>query len=121
MTFDYAKTAATVERMLKKFGVAGTISRREGTGSYDPLTGLPIPASQVTQNIVGVVFPIDAKLVDGTTVLATDETAYISAVNVWEPRDTDVLAINGKSYTVQGVKWTAPAGVAVLGELVVRK
>lgn len=121
MTFNYAKTAASVERMLKKYGGAGTISRSEDTGSYDPLTGMPAPATEVTQNIVGVVFPIADKLVNGTTVLATDETAYISTVGVWKPRSTDVLAINDQTYTVMGVKWLAPAGVAVLGELIVRK
>lgn len=120
-TFNYAKTAASVERMLKKYGGAGTISRAGAEGSPDPLTGVPQPSFETVQDIVGVVFPIDSKLVDGTTVLATDETAYISAVNVWEPRATDVLDINGKGYTVQVVKWFAPAGVAVLGELIVRK
>lgn len=120
MTFDYAKTAASAERMLKKYGAAGTISRAGAEGSPDPLTGVPQPSFETVQDIVGVVFPIDSKLVDGTTVLATDETAYISTVGVWKPRSTDVLAINDQTYTVMDVKWLAPAGVAVLGELIVR-
>lgn len=120
MTFDYAKAAATADRILQKFGSAGQITRKERSGAYDPTLG-QVPEVTITQDIVAVVLPVDTEMVNGTAVLITDETAYMSAVGTIEPKPADVLEINGKSYTVTGVRWTAPAGVGVLGQLFVRR
>ncbi len=75
----------------------------------------------VTQDTVAIVFPVERKFINGTTILASDETAYIATVGVTEPKTGDVLKLNANTYTVISVAWTAPIGVAVLGELHVRR
>jgi hypothetical protein len=118
--FDYDELARDADEMLTEFGSAGQIMRKERSGAYDPALG-QVPEVTITQAIVAVVLPVDTEMVNGTTVLITDETAYMSAVGTTEPKPADVLEINGKSYTVTGVRWTAPAGVGVLGQLFVRR
>lgn len=118
MTF-YSDMAATVQEILAEFGAPAQVTRTEQGGEYDPETGDYVTTT-VTQDCISVVLPVDQKLVDGTTVLATDETAYLSAVGVTEPRASDRLKVNGKIYTVIRCKNLAPAGQAVLYELQVR-
>lgn len=115
----YGDMAAVADDVLREFGATGTLTRTESTGEYDPDTGDYVTTT-VTQDCIAVVLPVDQKLVDGTTVLATDETAYLSAVGVTEPRASDRLKVNGKIYTVIRCKNLAPAGQAVLYELQVR-
>lgn len=119
MSFDYAELARDALETLQEFGSPGQVKRKE-QGEYTPGLGAA-PVTEMTQGLHGVVFPIKASLINGTTVLASDETAIVSTVGVIEPRATDVLAINGKTYTIMGVRWTSPAGVAVVGELQVRR
>lgn len=120
MNIDYTEIARDAHAAIQEAGSPGTITRKERGGSYDPSAGA-VPEITVTQDIVAVVLPVDTEMVNGTTVLITDETAYMSAVGTTEPKPADVLQINGKTYTVTGVRWTAPAGVGVLGQLFVRR
>lgn len=120
MSFDYADIARTADEILKEFGAAGLVTRKVPGGDYDPDTGT-YPDVPVSQNCTAVVFPVDQKLVDGQTVLATDEQAYLSAVGLVTPKPTEVLTWQGVDFTIQSVKNLAPAGVAVLVELIVRR
>lgn len=120
MSFDYADIAATADEILREFGAAGIVTRKEPGGVYDPDTGT-YPDTPVSQNCTAVVFPINQKLVDGVTVLRTDEQAYLSAVGLTAPAATQVLTWAGVDYTIMDVKNLAPAGVAVLVELIVRR
>ena len=119
MTF-YTELAATVQEVLAEFGSPGQVTRTEQSGTYNPDTG-DYDATTVTQDCTAVVFPIDQKLVDGTTVLATDETAYLSAVGLTTPKPADRLVWNGKTYTIMRVENLAPAGTSVLVTLIVRR
>ena len=119
-TFDYTKTAATAKRLLSRFGAQGKIAYKQRSGDYDPTTG-DYPETEVMQDVTAVVFPIDKKLVDGVTVLATDEQAYLSTVGLVTPQPTHKLVWMADIYTIVSVKNTAPAGVAVLCELIVRR
>ena len=118
MTFDYAKTAATAQRLLTKFGASTTLTRH-GEPVYDPETGTTTPSDTVS-GVTAAVFPVEARFVDGSMVLATDLQAYLSAVGVAEPVPGDVLAWGSKSLTVIRAKNLGPAGVFVLYEVIVR-
>jgi hypothetical protein len=113
MTF-YAEMAQGADEILREFGAAGTVSYKTGSGEYDPDFG-DYPEVEVTQACTAAVFPVDQKLVDGTTVLATDEQAYLSAVGL------SILTLGGVARTVVSVKNLAPAGTSVLVELIVRR
>lgn len=120
MSFDYTEIAATVQELLEDFGAIGQLTRKDRAGVYDPDLG-DYPEVEVVQDCTAVVFPIDQKLVDGTTVLSTDEQAYLSAVGLTAPNPPHMLTWQGTDYTIVKMKNLAPAGVSVLVELVVRK
>lgn len=120
MSFDYADIAATADEILREFGAAGIVTRKEPGGVYDPDTGT-YPDTPVSQNCTAVVFAYPQHLVNGTTVLQGDELAYLSAVGLVMPKPAEVFAWQGISYTVINAKPLAPAGVNVLAELQVRR
>jgi hypothetical protein len=118
VTFDYAKTAATVQRLLTKFGASTTLTRH-GEPIYDAETGTTTPGDTVSTVTVAV-FPVEARYLADSQVQATDLQAYLSAVGVAEPVPGDVLAWGTKGLTVVKAKNLGPAGVFVLYELIVR-
>lgn len=120
MSFDYAEIAQVAHEILAEMGSAGLITRKERGGVYDPAAGA-YPETTVTQSCTAVVFPIDQKLVNGTTVLASDEQAYLSAVGLVLPAPPQVLTWQGVDYTLVRVKNLAPAGVSVLVDIIVRR
>lgn len=120
MSFDYAEIAQVAHAVLTEFGAEGVLTRKERSGVYDPAAGA-YPETTVTQSCTAVVFPIDQKLVNGTTVLASDEQAYLSAVGLDLPAPPQVLTWQGVDYTLVRVKNLAPAGLSVLVELIVRR
>ena len=120
MSFDYAEIAQVAHEILAEFGAEGVLARKERGTVYDPGAG-GYGETTVTQPCTAVVFPVDQKLVNGTTVLATDEQAYLSAVGLTVPAPTQVLTWQGADYTLMSVKSLAPAGLPVLVELIVRK
>lgn len=117
----YEDTRATADEILREFGAAGLVTRKVPGGDYDPDTGTTTPDTEVSQQCTAVVLPINQKLVNGTTVLATDEQAYLSAVGLTIPAATQTLTWQGVDYTIMDVKNLAPAGVSVLVEMVVRR
>ena len=119
MTF-YSDMAATVQEILAEFGAPAQVTRTEQGGEYDPDTGDYVTTT-VTQDVTAVVLPIDQKLVNGTTVLATDEQAYLSAVGLTIPAPTQKLAWADKTYTIMRAENLAPAGTSVLVTMIVRR
>jgi hypothetical protein len=120
MSFDYAEIAQVAHEILAEFGAEGVLTRKERGTVYDPGTG-GYSETMTTQSCTAVVFPIDQKLVNGTTVLATDEQAYLSAVGLTIPQTGQALTWQGADYTLMNVENLAPAGLSVLVELIVRK
>ena len=116
MSFDYAGTAATATRLLARFGAVCTL-KRTAAGAYDPATGQS--AETVTElATVAVVFPYAQKYIDGSLILQGDQQAYMDPGVT--PKQGDVLAWNGKDYTVVAFKEVSPAGTVVLFEAQVR-
>jgi hypothetical protein len=123
MTFDYAKTAATAQRLLTRFGASTTLTHITA-GTYNPDTGTNTP-TEVAQTVVAALFPFGHSMVDGTLILATDQQAYIgvkttAGAAVTEPKPGAVLTWGGRGLTVINAKNLGPAGTMVLFELQVR-
>ena len=117
-TFNYNATAATADRLLKRFGAFTTVTRNEA-GEYDPATGTA-PITTTVQDVTGAVFDYAHRYIDGTRILQGDRQAYLSAVGIWAPKQGDVMEWAGQKLTVITAKPLAPAGLAVLYELQVR-
>lgn len=117
-TFNYSNTAATADRLLKRFG-AKTQLTHETVGEYDPEEGAA-PVTTTEQTVTAAVFDYPQRYVDGTKILAGDRQCFLSAVGIFEPLQGDSFAWDGKSMVVVAVKKLAPAGLAVLYELQVR-
>lgn len=120
MSFDYGEIAQLADELLREFGGPGLLTHKERSGEYDPVLG-DYPEIEVTLDCTAAVFPIDHKLVDGTTVLSTDEQAYLSAVGLAAPTPAQRLTWQGKGYTILRVENLAPAGESVLYTLIVRR
>lgn len=121
MSFDYAEIAIVARELIAEFGGPGVHKRIVPGGDYDPETGTTTPDAEISQDVLAVVLPIRQGLIDGETVLRTDEMAYLSAVNLTAPKATDVLTWQGKSYTIMDVVDLAPAGMSVLVKMIVRR
>lgn len=114
--FNYAATAATATRLLQRFGAACTL-KRQTTGEYDPATGeTPITVTEFPTT--AAVFAYDQKYIDGTLILQGDQRAYMAPAVV--PKQGDVLAWQGKDWSVIAIKPLAPAGVDCLFEAQLR-
>lgn len=117
-SFNYSNTAATADRLLKRFG-AKTQLTHEAVGDYDTEEG-SAPVTETVQDVTAAVFDYPQKYIDGTKILAGDRQCFMSAVGVWAPTQGDRFAWDGSEMVVVAVKKLAPAGFAVLYELQVR-
>lgn len=109
--FNYAGTAATATRLLKRFGAPAAIIRAEGPPVYDPATGTTAPGD-VSTPTTAAVFAFEQKFIDGTLILQGDQQAYCAPSD--EPKQGDRFQWQGKVYVVISVKPLSPAGTPVL-------
>lgn len=117
MTFNYAATAATATRLLQRFGASATL-KRQTAGEYDPVTGTTPDATTTELATTAAVFAYDQKYIDGTLILQGDQRAYIVPAN--EPKQGDLLAWQGRDWSIVAVKPISPAGVPVVYEAQLR-
>lgn len=119
MSFDYARTVATADRMIERFGVAGTLRRRVTTGpEYDPTEGDPVDHA-----CRFVVSDYSAMEIDGTRVLATDKKVMLAKGSLTvEPMLSDLLD-DGVTpvYKLVAIKPLQPGATVVMWELQVRR
>jgi len=92
-----------------------------------PVGGVPWDPGDTPQvqsvYVKGVVQPIDRKLVDGMTVLATDRLAILPALDLPAgviPHVSDKLYIDGEPTIIQKVLRVPEAGVIIVYKLVLR-
>jgi hypothetical protein len=116
VTFDYARTAATVTRLIASFGALATLLRR-ADAAYDPATGTTSPVVS-SHNVVAVVMAYDQRAIDGTLIRQGDSRAYLDCTVV--PRQDDKLLWQGAELTVIAVRPLSPAGTPVLFEAQLR-
>lgn len=125
MSFDYAKSAASANRLLAKFGRQLTlISTRLGT--YDPETA-SAPVNESPQTVTGVLLEYSTKdsgiaQQAGYLIKAGDRKLLMGTAGVQTPPvANDRVTIGTDIYLVIRVRTLAPAGVDVLYECQVRK
>lgn len=119
MTFDYARSRATADRLIARFGQAGNIRRRTTTGpAYDPSQGQP-----VDHPCTFAVLDYSAMEVDGTRVLATDKKVVLAkgALTIEPSLDDVVVEAGGAVYKIVSIKPLKPGSTVVLWELQVRR
>jgi hypothetical protein len=117
-SFNYAKSQATAERLLIKFGQAGSIVRDVPGGGSDWDPGEPVPTPYAC---TVAVLKFDNKDIDGTLIKATDKKVYIAAKGLAIiPTTTDRISIGGVQHTVIRVMPLNPAGINVYFELQAR-
>lgn len=115
MTFNYAATAATVKRLLERFGASTTLKKI--VSGYSPATGTA-PEIEDAVAVTAAVFAYDQEYIDGTLIRMGDMRAYLTAAE--EPTQGDKLTWQGKDWEVVAVKPLAPAGIAVMYEAQIR-
>lgn len=118
MSFNYSASAATANRLIKKFGTSVGMDRVV-LGEYDPDTGTT-PTTTTTQTVKAVVIDFPQRYIDGTLVRAGDRRAIVSAVGATAPLQGDTFTWKSIPQVVVSVKELGPAGVAVLYTLQVR-
>ena len=109
-TFDYAKSARTSERLLRKFGAVGAIRRTttEGGSSFEPGTE--------------VITAYSSRDIDGTRIMATDQKALLEPALGIEPTTSDLLVTaDGSTLTIVNVDVLRPSTTTVLWKLQVRR
>lgn len=118
MTFDFARAAATAERLLQSFGAAGSIRRQTaGAGpAYDP--GEP---ALTDHSATLVLTAYSNREVDGQRILSTDRRAIVAPGVGVEPTTSDLLVTaDGATLTIVNVEILRPATTTVLYTLQVR-
>lgn len=117
-TFNYAKSAATAQRLLAKFGQTGVL-RVPGEPSGPPHN--PTPGVPVNHACTFAVLKYENRDIDGTLIKASDKKVYLSTKDLTvAPLTTHTLVIGGADHTIVLVKPLNPAGTEVFYELQVR-
>lgn len=121
MTDFYNDAAAMAGDLLTEFGQSCVLTVVT-TGAYDPETG-ESGTTSTPHNVTAALFDYPQRHIDGTLILTGDKKALVSPVGLTvEPKPGHTLTnAAGAVYTVVNAKATAPAGVAVLWTLQVRK
>ncbi|WP_019170671.1 hypothetical protein [Pseudaminobacter salicylatoxidans] len=126
-TFNYAKSQATAERLLKKFGRAVTLKRLvpgggspwdpgEPTWQEYPATAAVLPASKDT------IEAFDNRLEGGTLIDEQLRYVLMSAVGLpVEPKSLDVVNFDNNDWVVLGCTPLNPAGTPVLYPMGVKR
>lgn len=139
--FDYGKMANTADRLMKRFKQGVVTLTRTTPGTPDPDEPWIPVVDQIdvyTLDATAAAITVDqatAKLVDGTTILASDivVTAGPKMVHTstdGEPADgaeidtligpLDAVSLDGAAVTVVKVMRVTPAGTAIVWKFVVR-
>lgn len=118
---------STANRLIADKGQTVTITRR-ASGAYNTATGTS-SITETTQTGKAVLLPLAGyRKVDGTSIVAGDETLLLSALNtagaaLTEPiiGDTLTLADGTTDYTLVEIDALNPAGLGILFDCVVRR
>jgi len=128
-TFDYADMAATAQELLVEFGGRVTV-RQVVTGEYDPELG-EAPTTTVDNDGIGALFDYTAQAAGlanmaGSVIETGDKQLYLApdraaGGSMPEPKPADLVLAQGATWHVVTVKTLAPAGLAMLFELQLRR
>lgn len=116
--FDYSRSVATADRLIKRFGQSGFLRRFTSTGP--PSNPTQTPANHAA---TFAVLAYTNRQIDGTRILATDQLVYLSAVGLAvTPKLTDKLVdAAGVVYNIILITPFSPAGTVVYYEIQIRR
>jgi hypothetical protein len=122
MSFNYARSQQTAERLIKRFGQTGAI-RKTTAGSGDPWnpgagTAADTPCTLAITNY-------SERDRDGTLIQQGDRKAIVApkhngALLSVVPENGDQLVVDGVPYQIVNIDRIAPAGTVVLYEIQIR-
>lgn len=112
-SFDYARSRATAERLIAKFGAGGFIRRSITSGpDYDPV----ITHEEYDCQLVTLEY--SDKDVDGTLIRNTDKLIYISTAGLTITLEkSDKIIAAGEEHAIENLKPLSPAGIVVFWEV----
>lgn len=111
MTFDYARAAATAEKLIEKFGQTVTLIQITNSSTeWEP------ELSEASTSIKAVDLSQQQRDAGGTLVGHTVRTLYISTSASVTPTKGDKVKVNGKEHEITEVRPLAPGGVDVFWE-----
>lgn len=116
--FDYARSQATADRVIKRYGQLGKLRQMVKSGpAYDPT----LTASDVDAKFA--VLEYETSQIDGTRILSTDKMVYLSAVGLAvEPKvGMALVESDGGLYTIVDTDELKPGSVVVYRELQCRR
>lgn len=94
--FNYARPQASADRMIKRYGQTGTVTR---ITAPDPINGGDGTETAYPATLVPMAY--SAREIDGTVILAGDMQIYISAIGLpITPSPGDLVSANGKTFRV---------------------
>lgn len=116
MSLDLSLTATDLMKSLGNETYI-TIIRKSG-GTFNPVSGVTTGQVTSTLSAVGVVTRVDAKLVDGTRIKATDKMVILD--NGVTPTISDLLKFDGISNTIVQINEVNHAGITQMWKVVTR-
>lgn len=121
---DYAKSAASANRMLSKAGGPVTL-RRSVPGAYNTDTGTMGAAVVTDYPGIGAKFGYSAQAVNGTLIQSGDQQLYLSAIQVNgsampAPTIADLIVIGSAVFSIAAVGKIEPTDIPVLFILQIR-
>lgn len=116
MTFNYAKTRATAERLIAKFGQSATLVKSTASGTaYNPAL------TDASYSLTLVVMNYSQSEIDGTMIVRGDKKVYVSTSGLSvAPVVGDRLTIESIRHQVVRVMPLSPAGTVVFWEVQAR-
>ena len=117
-SFDYAKSAATADRLITRFGQAATLIRQVQISGpdYDPTF------AKQSRDCTIAVLDYENREIDGTRIQAGDKKVLVSAVGLSpEPSTVDRIDIGDEEHAIISVKPLSPAGTPVFYEVQARR
>ncbi len=118
----YGKMAVKAARKIAKYGAPAVLVRHVPGGEYDPATGTVAPGEDVRHPCRAVLSRPESGLVDGTTVLASDQIAILGVPGVpFVPGVGDDMEVAGETWTAMQAMHVRPGGEDILFKVLVRK
>lgn len=118
--FNYAKSANTAKTLIAKFGRDITHSR-VSAGTYNPNTDTFTGAGTTNTTVKACDFAVNGQdLINNTLIQEGDRYALIEPI-LASVLTTDLLIIDGVTWTILRVETLAPAGTIVLFKVYIRK
>lgn len=95
--FNYARPQASADRMIKRYGQTGTVTR---ITAPDPINGGDGTETAHPATLVPMAY--SAREIDGTVIKVGDVQIYVSAIGLAiTPTVGDLVSVNGATYRIE--------------------